>query len=121
MYPTYPTIYDVEPEPPETPAAAQPARRRAAAVAALVLAGAAVGGSVGAAVGAHYGGDKVVALGNGGAVVAAPVSDPKSYTAIAARVLPSVVSIEVRDTSGGDTGSGFVIRSDGYILTNNHV
>ncbi|HWS59200.1 MAG TPA: trypsin-like peptidase domain-containing protein [Actinotalea sp.] len=41
--------------------------------------------------------------------------------AIAAEVLPSVVSIEVRGSTGEGTGSGFVIREDGYILTNNHV
>src|SRR4051795_12354162 len=41
--------------------------------------------------------------------------------AVAAKILPSVVSIEVRRGSGGDTGSGIVISSSGYILTNNHV
>lgn len=44
-----------------------------------------------------------------------------SVAGIAKRVLPSVVSIEARDADGGATGSGFVIASDGYILTNNHV
>lgn len=45
-----------------------------------------------------------------------------SVAAVAAAVMPSVVSIE--STSTGQrtsTGSGFVIREDGYILTNNHV
>ena len=46
---------------------------------------------------------------------------PESVSAIAARVLPSVVSISTRSSMGGGTGTGFVIRSDGYILTNNHV
>jgi putative serine protease PepD len=46
---------------------------------------------------------------------------PQSISAIAARVLPSVVSISTRSSMGGGTGTGFVIRSDGYILTNNHV
>jgi putative serine protease PepD len=46
---------------------------------------------------------------------------PTSYAGIAAKVLPSVVSINVATASGGDTGSGVILRSDGYILTNNHV
>ncbi|MGN6474509.1 MAG: S1C family serine protease [Mycobacteriales bacterium] len=48
-------------------------------------------------------------------------SDPRSYAAIAAKVLPSVVSINVTTPNQSDTGSGVVLRSDGYILTNNHV
>ena len=46
---------------------------------------------------------------------------PDSVAGIAQRVLPSVVSISTRSISGGGTGSGFVIDSSGYILTNNHV
>lgn len=46
---------------------------------------------------------------------------PESVAAIASRVLPSVVSISTRSRIGAGTGTGFVIRSDGYILTNNHV
>jgi putative serine protease PepD len=48
-------------------------------------------------------------------------SNPKSYAAIAAKVLPSVVSINVTTSSESDTGSGVILRPDGYILTNNHV
>jgi putative serine protease PepD len=44
-----------------------------------------------------------------------------SVAELAARVLPSVVSIEVRGAEGAATGSGFVLRADGYLLTNNHV
>ncbi len=40
---------------------------------------------------------------------------------IAAQVLPSVVLIEVRGSTGEGTGSGFVLREDGYLLTNAHV
>jgi putative serine protease PepD len=46
---------------------------------------------------------------------------PDSVAGIAQRVLPSVVSISTRTLNGGGTGSGFVIDSAGYILTNNHV
>jgi putative serine protease PepD len=46
---------------------------------------------------------------------------PDSIASIAARVSPSVVSITVSTTNGGDTGSGFFLTSNGYVLTNNHV
>jgi putative serine protease PepD len=46
---------------------------------------------------------------------------PKSYARIAAKLLPSVVSVNVTGSQESDTGSGIVLRQDGYILTNNHV
>ena len=46
---------------------------------------------------------------------------PDSVAGLAARVLPSVVSIETTSADGGATGSGFVIDANGYLLTNNHV
>jgi putative serine protease PepD len=51
-----------------------------------------------------------------------PVQRPQgSVAAVAARILPSVVSLEVNANGGGDSGTGIVISTAGYILTNNHV
>ena len=44
-----------------------------------------------------------------------------NVTAVANQVIPSVVTISARGAEGGGTGSGEVIKSGGYILTNNHV
>ena len=53
---------------------------------------------------------------------AAPVDRaPESVAGIAATVLPSVVALEVTTSDGRGSGSGVVLRSDGYIVTNNHV
>ncbi|TAK68588.1 MAG: PDZ domain-containing protein [Actinomycetota bacterium] len=40
---------------------------------------------------------------------------------IAAAILPSVVSLRVNGSQVSGTGSGFVVRADGYLVTNNHV
>jgi putative serine protease PepD len=42
-------------------------------------------------------------------------------TAVAQHVLPSVVTIKAGGGSGSGVGSGEVIKSSGYIVTNNHV
>ena len=106
----------------------EPVRRRrawrtpaaAAGLAALVFGGAGVG--VGAAI--ESGNNSA----STGGLTEAPTSttqtvslNPRSFAAIAARVLPSVVSINVTGSNQQDTGSGVILRSDGYILTNNHV
>ncbi|SDQ45178.1 S1C family serine protease [Thermostaphylospora chromogena] len=45
---------------------------------------------------------------------------PDSVAGVAARVLPSVVSLDVQGARAAGTGSGFLIKG-GYIVTNNHV
>ncbi len=46
---------------------------------------------------------------------------PDSIAGIAAKVSPSVVEIDSTTSGGSDTGSGFFIDANGYIMTNNHV
>jgi putative serine protease PepD len=42
-------------------------------------------------------------------------------TSVANEVLPSVVTISVKGPGGAGTGSGEILQSGGYIVTNNHV
>ena len=44
-----------------------------------------------------------------------------AVTPVADKVVPTVVTIAAHGPGGSGTGSGEVIRPDGYILTNNHV
>ena len=45
----------------------------------------------------------------------------ETVSQIVQNVKPSVVSIKAEGSSGSGTGSGFIYREDGYIVTNNHV
>src|SRR5579875_2602454 len=66
-------------------------------------------------------GGLIVAANDSSSSGASSVGNACSATAVANHVLPSVVTISARNGSSGGTGSGEVIRSNGYILTNNHV
>ncbi|SDC42969.1 S1C family serine protease [Actinokineospora iranica] len=106
-YPPYPT-------PPHN----KTRRGLVALVAASVLGAGLVGGVAGAALGS----DDAPAVGTRSASAAPASADaPTDVSAIAAKVLPSVVQVNVRTATAEGVGSGVVLSSDGRILTNNHV
>ena len=102
--------------------------RRTGVLVGIALVAALIGGGIGGAVGAH------LERGNNSSdTVAAPAptfssgsATPRdngsgSVVSIAAKVLPSVVTIKVTGNSESGTGSGVILTASGYILTNNHV
>lgn len=80
-----------------------------------------LGPVLGAVVGIYAYGGGVPFLTNTQQVV---VNNPGSVnwvTGASVKALPSVVTLSVSSSSSGATGSGVVLSSDGYILTNAHV
>ncbi|CAL9297754.1 trypsin-like peptidase domain-containing protein [Streptomyces sp. SudanB25_2051] len=111
---------------PAAPAA--PRKRRSGGLVAAVLVAALAAGGVGGGIG-YWAAER-----NDSATTSTTVSvgdtpadfkrDPGTVAAVAAKALPSVVTIEAKAggaESEGGTGTGFVYDKEGHILTNNHV
>ena len=119
--------------PPPPPPTAKPAGSRRLAFAGTVVAASLVAGA-GAGVGGaavysawHDSGSATPASGSSATPSARVVATPQapapdgSVQAVAAKVLPSVVKIDVSGPQGAGSGSGIILSADGQILTNNHV
>ncbi len=108
---------------PTAPAKAQ--KVGAGKVVGLLVAAALVGGAAGlggAAAGASFfTSPTTVAAGEPSSITINNPDSVNATTAVAAKVLPSVVTISATSGSSGGTGSGVILSDDGYIVTNTHV
>jgi putative serine protease PepD len=110
-------------EPSPVNAAQDPSASRRTSLLVTAIVAALIGGGIGAGTVALLG-RRTTTVNVGLALSSQAAPAPKldgSISAAAAKIQPSVVTIDVRSSSEADTGSGVIIRQDGYILTNNHV
>ena len=110
---------------PGVPAPAQPKKRSRASglvagAVALAMLSAGVGGGVALLVHPDHNITGLTASGAAPSVPAASVPSG-SVEAVATKVVPSVVKLEVDQGRASEEGSGVILSTDGLILTNNHV
>jgi putative serine protease PepD len=112
--------------PENTPSGELPPKKRntTGIIIAAVAVAALVGGGVGAGVVLAYSGSSNTATTSSSTPQSITVNDSKNattITAVAVNASPSVVTINVTGTDAAGTGSGIILSSDGYVLTNTHV
>jgi putative serine protease PepD len=109
----------------ETSATQPKKKTNAGPVVAALAVGALLGGASGAGVAAFAVSQSQNAAQAGDAtpqtITVNNTDEVNAVTAVAAKASPSVVTISVTAGTGGGTGSGIVLSSDGYVLTNTHV
>lgn len=102
-----------------------PRSKGAGKVVGLIVAAALVGGAAGlggAYAGLELWGDGTTAPAAGPQTITVnDTDDVNQTTAIAANVVPGVVTIAASDASAAGTGSGVILSEDGYVVTNAHV
>jgi putative serine protease PepD len=127
---TYPgNPYPPPPLPPTHPAAQTPGQKpprrfrrgTVAVVAAAALVAGGVGGTVGAFIGSDGASQPAATTTTATTTSSSTGTEGTDVSAVVAKVLPSVVQVNVRLANGEGIGSGVLISSDGKILTNNHV
>lgn len=124
-----PWTYPGSPVPPPPlsplPPDAKPPRRVRRGAVAAVAAAALVAGGFGGAIGAFVGDDGAAQPAAAATATTTPVvssgTEGTDVSAVVAKVMPSVVQINVQLRNGEGIGSGVIISPDGRILTNNHV
>lgn len=121
---------DLPPTEPPPGADGRPARRNLGPVFAIVLVTAVLAGGLGGTLGFVFaertgvtGGHAVLGGGggNGSPDPAALRRAPGSLAATVQKVMPSVVTVHAPTQGGLSVGSGFVVSSTGYVVTNDHV
>ena len=102
-----------------------PRRRRAGSALAIAAIAALIGGGVGAGTVAFADRNRSGSVDTGLKITnttGAPAAQTDGTVAgAAAKIRPSVVTIEASGDQSSGTGSGVIIRDDGHILTNDHV